>query len=590
MEKTKIFRDKLAKLIYILDKGHKRMAIGIFVMIVIGALFETLGVSAILPFIQMLTEPEILMQNGYVLFFMKFFGLSTIRTVTVMIGISIIILYVVKNIYLSVSMYCQIKYRSSICMYLRHQMMESYLNHPYSFFVKTNSGNIVQGIIEEVLRVQEFFEGLFTVSSELLVVLLILLYIFSRDILITTGIAGMGFLVFLIITFGLKRRMIRLGEQNRRAYSEIYTTTLGISGGIKDILLKKKQISFLKRFDGAVEKNEKVQAAAQFSYVIPKRLIEAMCIGGIISVILVRIVMGIDTRTFIPKLAVFAVAAFRILPSMSRIIEGFNVMQFRYAAVDGVYDNIKEAREYLGGLPKEDANKDVVTFKFKDSIRIRNLCWRYEGSDEDVLRDLNLEVHKGEAVGIIGKSGAGKSTLADIFLGLYRPVKGTVAMDGYKIYDIPDSWCRMIGYVPQDVFMFDDTIRENVAFGETQIDDAQVWKALESASLKQFVEELPEGLDTMVGENGIKFSGGQKQRMAIARALYLKPEILLLDEATSALDSETELAVMEAIASLQGSITMIIIAHRLTTIRSCDRIYEIRDHRAYEVEKNLLEF
>lgn len=220
---------------------------------------------------------------------------------------------------------------------------------------------------------------------------------------------------------------------------------------------------------------------------------------------------------------------------------------------------------------------------FTTCLKAEGVFFRYEGAEENVLENVNMTVHRGEAVGIIGKSGSGKTTLASIMLGLYQPDRGTVTIDGTSIYEMSDCWSDLVGFVPQDVFLRDATIRENVAFGEAEIDDTRVWNALERASLKAFVEELPNGLDTIVGENGIRFSGGQKQRVAIARALYFQPDILILDEATSSLDTETEAAVMEAIDFLQGSITMIIIAHRLSTIQNCDRVYEIKDHQAYEV-------
>ena len=212
--------------------------------------------------------------------------------------------------------------------------------------------------------------------------------------------------------------------------------------------------------------------------------------------------------------------------------------------------------------------------------------WQYEGQTRPVLDGVSFEIHKGQSVALIGTSGSGKTTLSDVILGLLTPAKGSVYMDGIDIYTMPKAWAGIVGYVPQSVFLIDDTIRNNVAFGLRDIDDADIWKALEQAQLKAFVETLPAGLDTIVGDRGIKFSGGQRQRVAIARALFNKPEILILDEATAALDNETEKAVMESIDALQGQITMVIVAHRLTTIRNCDSIYEIKDGKAVKRSKS----
>ena len=280
-------------------------------------------------------------------------------------------------------------------------------------------------------------------------------------------------------------------------------------------------------------------------------------------------------------------AAFRILPAISRITGYVNLLIFERPRLEGAYENIKTSRDYMKTLDNSNKSNEMgKDLLFERNLKVDNISWKYDEMTGDVLHNLSIEIRKGQSIGIIGESGSGKSTLSDILLGLYKPQCGNVTVDGYSIFDIPYAWSKMMGYVPQTVYLLDDTIRNNVAFGENDINDDDVWKALEKASLKKYVENLPDGLDTLVGEGGIKFSGGQRQRIAIARALFTKPSILILDEATSALDNETESAVMEAIESLQGTITMIIIAHRLSTIRNCDRIFEISEGRAIEVKKD----
>lgn len=589
MKAIKRFGQVLSKLYYIMGKRYRKLAVGIFFLMLIGAVLETLGISAILPFIQAMMDSQTLMAKPSIRFLMELFGISTVEGVTIMVGVIIIVLYLIKNIFLAVSVYCQVRFRTGISKQLKHQMMEAYMNRPYSFFVNINSGDIVRGISGDVPGVQIFIEDLFKFSSEVLVVVLIGLYIFHEDPAITLGVMVIALLIFITVVFGLKRKISHMGELDRISFGGINRITLEMTNGIKDIMIKKKQFFFLDIFDDRIEKNRQTQSGYQFLLAIPDRFIEAFCICGIIAVVLVRILMGVDAVAFVPKLAIFAVAAFRMLPSMTRIIASANAMIFHKISVDAVYENMKAAREYMQSIQNDTEGAiQPEPFAFQNAITVNQISWRYEGTETDVLNGLNMIIHKGEAIGIIGESGSGKSTLADILLGLYRPQEGTVEIDGRNIYDIPAAWSRIIGYVPQGVFLRDNTIRENVAFGERTVDDVKVWEALENASLKQFVESLPEKLDTVVGENGIKFSGGQKQRIAIARALYGKPDILILDEATSALDNETELAVMEAIESLQGTITMIIIAHRLTTLRKCDRIYEIKEKQAYEVKKETI--
>jgi ABC-type multidrug transport system fused ATPase/permease subunit len=260
-------------------------------------------------------------------------------------------------------------------------------------------------------------------------------------------------------------------------------------------------------------------------------------------------------------------------------------MAYSFPRLENVYHNVVEAKEYEKQREKyvkeNIVNKNVeVSTEFEQVLSINHVEWKYREQIKPVLENVTLEIRRGESIALIGESGSGKTTLSDIILGLLHPQKGSVYMDGIDVYGMPEEWAKVIGYVPQSVFLIDDTIRNNVAFGLKNVDDTDIWYALEQAQLKKFVESLPEGLDTMVGEQGIKFSGGQRQRVAIARALFSRPQILVLDEATAALDNETEAAVMEAIDALQGKMTLIIVAHRLSTIRNCDKIYEICNGRA----------
>ena len=331
-------------------------------------------------------------------------------------------------------------------------------------------------------------------------------------------------------------------------------------------------------------------------------MIEGICITAFIVMLCVKSLTGVNGAEFVSNAAAFAIAAFRILPSVGKITNNYNVIVYYQTMVEGVYRNIFEANEFAqnnelmmneqrvadGQMTQKPVSAENAA-AFHSEICLENVSWKYPNADGRVIDGLNMVIPKGHAVGFVGASGAGKTTLADMILGLLPTETGAIKMDGVDIKSIPLTWSRTIGYVPQSVYLTDDTIRNNVAFGieKEQIDDVLVWEALQQAQLKTFVESLPEGINTVVGERGIKFSGGQRQRVAIARALYYDPAILVLDEATSALDNETESAVMEAIESLQGHKTLIIVAHRLTTIKSCDEVYEIVDGKA--VKKDMAE-
>jgi len=578
------------QLMYILDKKQKRNMFFVFLVILTGAGLETLGVSIMLPFMQMLTTPEKLMEKDYIQFFANLLGIREAIGITMMTGVAIVIVYIIKNIGLAISAYIQTRYSMEMVKQMSYQTMYSYMNRPYQFFVNTSSGEIIRGVSGDAITIRQVIINLFKFLSEALVVILVGLYVITADPLMALGVILICAVCFLGIVYALKKKMAKLGLLAREADAETNKTAIQIIYGIKDIFVRQKRSMFLEIYDSANEKTCKANTGYTFAGLLPERIIETMCIGGIIIVVLMRIAMGVNTEEFIPMLAVFAVAAFRILPSISRMTGYASGFIFQRPALAAAYENIKASREYMVSQKQTNRDNELknANLSFNRCIEVNNLTWAYDEKNGNVLEDANLSVAKGESVGIIGESGSGKSTLCDILLGLYLPQKGTVKVDGYNISDIPYAWSKMMGYVPQMVYLLDDTIRNNVAFGEKNINDEDVWDALAQASLKDFVEGLPNGLDTVVGERGVKFSGGQRQRVAIARALYNKPDILILDEATSALDNETEAAVMEAIEALQGSITLIIIAHRLTTIKQCDRILKVEHGKISEVDKNEL--
>lgn len=581
MKDVHTFIQMFQHLFEILNSKQKKTSFLVLLFIIFSALFETLGVSVIMPFVQTLTEPERVMDKSYIRVLNQLFGFHSPAQVTIAVGIGVILVYILKNTFLLIASFVRTKFHTALTKDLAILVMNSYIHHPYEYFTTTNSAEILQGINGDAYSIDQIVTTIMQLLMESMIVVMIGIYLFIVDpvmafsIIMLAGICGVTIIVL------LKKRVSHLGVINRQASADLNQVSMHIASGIKDIYVMQKKKQFLNKFSKKEEKAAKTRLRYLVTGVLPERLIETVCIVGLVIVVLIRFTYVTDISNFISSLAVFAVAAFRILPSISRISGYFNALIFLRPALDAAYSNIIAAREYTvqmeGHIDKADEDD---TISFDKEIRVNHVTWHYQHGEKDVLSDASLVIKKGEAVGIIGESGAGKSTLSDILLGLYVPQNGTVTVDGRVITEIPQSWSRMTGYVPQAVFLMDDTVRANIAFGEDEIDDDRVWKALEEASLKKFVESLPEKLDTIVGERGIKFSGGQRQRVAIARALYSQPDILILDEATSALDNETEAAVMEAIESLQGSMTMIIIAHRLSTISNCDKIFEIVDGQA----------
>ena len=575
------------QLMTILSHKQRFQMIGMFIIILIGSFLELLGVSAMMPFVQALLSPNELVQKSYIQFFMKLFGVYDNRSLLIMVGIGIVIIYIIKNIYLAISSYLQVTYSHNTKRQLAVLMLKSFMDRPYSFFVENGSGVILRGVSDDMLGVYNIIFNLFKMGVEGFVVIVIAIYLIITDPILASGVLIIGLLCMAIIVFGVKKMLTRMSIAFRDASVELGKYVMQISGGIKDIIVFNRRQMFIDGYNKEYEKANVAGIRYEFSGLVPERIIEAGCISGMIIMVLIRLYMGVSAEEFVPKMAVFAMSAFRILPSISRLTGNIGTLIYGRPMLEATYENYMIAKEYTQRKQELVVNEeDTEDRSFEREIVIKDIDWQYPKGKSKVLDHINLTIRKGEAIGIVGESGSGKSTLADILLRLYEPQNGEITMDGIDVSSIPNTWTRVLTYVPQSVFLMDDTIRANVVFGSECSGDNEVWEALRKASLDVFVRELPDGLDTVVGERGVKFSGGQRQRIAIARALYVDPQIMILDEATSALDNETEEAVMEAIDSLAGTMTLIIIAHRVTTLRNCDHIYEITGGVAVERPKN----
>lgn len=583
----------IKQLNYILDKQQKKSSIVIFLCMIFGSGLELLGVSAIYPFLQMMLTPDELKKKWYVNWIYYFDSSASETSVLLFLGIAIIFIYLLKNTFMIVNTYVQTSFAAKFQRNLSAKMLSAYLKHPYQFFLNTNSSEILRGIGGDVAGVYQILLNFFTLIAETLTVIILGIFLVTTDVVMTIGAMTLAFLCLMAIIFGFKNKMKKAGRKAREA-----TKLKGKYGyqavtGVKEIMVLDRKANFIEQYNEAALLEQKAAITNGVILACPDRILEGVCIGGIIGIVCIRIAGGVDLDTFIPVLGTFAMAAFKILPSISKISTRINAIVYYQMSLQEAYKNLKEANEYESEIQKYAYNQinsdteSMGTLRFTNELTINNVTWKYLNAKESVLKNTLLTIKKGESVAFIGSSGAGKTTLADIIMGLLKPQSGTVLMDGIDIFTIPHQWAKIIGYVPQSVFLIDDTVRSNVAFGlkRDEVQDEKVWYALQQAQLREFVENLPYGLDTIVGERGVKFSGGQRQRIAIARALYENPDILVLDEATSALDNETETAVMESIDALQGSKTLIIVAHRLTTIRNCDRIYEIANGVAIERSK-----
>jgi len=552
-------------------------------MSVIGSLLETLGVSIILPLMQAIMDPGQLMRSEVFRSVARYIRIPESGLIVAMAA-GCIVVYIAKNIFLIVLSAARARFSATIQKDLGVRLMKEYISRDYQFFLKTDPHQLYRGITGDVAGVYSTVYFGLRLFAELLTCIFIGFLVLATDYVIAVGMAAVGLFCILISVLLSKTRMKRLGERARYFDTKMKAAGYQAFYGIKEVMVMHKQSYFSKEYESACNELQDATVKQTVTAECPTYIFEAICVIGLIgSIGLKSLISGVD-ESFIPGLATIAMAAFRIMPSLGRIANYANNIMFQTASLNAAYQNFKDAEAYQNQVRQIVHQDDNNHPEFEHTIQIDHLSFSYDGADSYVLKNLELSFQKGDAVGLIGSSGAGKSTVADIILGLLTPESGKVMMDGTDIRSIPDTWCRTIGYVPQSVYILNDTIRRNVAFGvsDADINDADVWHALEQAQLSDFVRALKDGLDTMLGDRGIRFSGGQRQRIAIARALYYNPEILLLDEATSALDTKTEESVMEAIDMLHGRKTLIIVAHRLSTIEKCNHIFEIVDGKAVE--------
>lgn len=585
MNKIKSFRIVVNEYRFILTTSQKRWGAVVIILTLLGAILETLGISIILPLVQVMIDPQQLRKEETAAAIIKTLGLNSDIALMWAVGVVVIIIYFIKNLFLLFLSYVRVKYACKIQRELSVEMMESYMKRGYLFFLNTSTGELLRGMKESIDYTYSSLYQLFKLLAELFTMTFICIYIMLSDIVIAMCVIFLALLCMLVVILGCQKWIKKCAETYHIYLALINKSLLQTFQGIKEVLVMRRQKYFIDFYENNYAKQQKGYIGQTVASESPAYIIEGICVIGLVIAVCFKAIHSSDTANLVPQLASFAVAAFRILPSLGRISSCFNQFMFGVPSINDTYNNFRKVRNGMRDSKKtEKESKPGIGNEFREKVSIENVVWRYPNTNENVLENISLDIKKGESIAFIGKSGAGKSTLADIVLGLLLPQRGRVMIDGVDITQIPEQRSRIMGFVPQNINLLDDTVRRNVAFGipDDEIDDDLVWKALEEAQLKDTVVSYESGLDTEIGERGIRFSGGQRQRFAIARALYCDPDILILDEATSALDTETETAIMEAIEALQGQKTLIIIAHRYSTIKGCDRIYEIANGKIIE--------
>ena len=581
------------KLMLLLDARQKKQMVGIVFMMLIGGLLETFGIALIVPLMEAISKPEDLHKSRKFRVLCDLLNLdvydlssSDLIKLTAVIMFSIMVIIVIKNIFLFFMNKVQLRFVYTNQFATSRRMMINFMQRPYEYYLNADTSVIQRNITSDVNNMYGLILSSLQLISEIIVFVSLVIYLLMEDAKMTVSLASLLVAMLLIIKYKIKPIMSKAGQENQDYYSGLYKWIDESVTGIKEIKIANKENFFINGYaDCGAGYVNAVQKYNLYNST-PRLLIESVAIVGMIGYMLISILYWhVDVKDLISPLTVLAAAAARLLPSANRINNYLTSIAYFEPFLMNVSDNLQqEINDSSISYNSDDYKKklEVEKLPVNETILLKDITYKYPNSDKYVLEHADMEVPVGKSVGIVGTSGAGKTTIVDVMLGLLQTESGHIYADGTDVMSNYPGWLKNIGYIPQTIFMLDSTIRKNVAFGyaDEDIEDEKVWQALKEASLDEYVRSLPEGLDTGIGERGIRLSGGQRQRIGIARALFEDPEVLVLDEATSALDNETEAAIMDSINKLHGRKTLVIIAHRLQTIEKCDMVYNIKDGKA----------
>ncbi len=578
-------RKIFSKLRVLLDGKQKRQMVGIVLLMLIGGVLESLGIAMIAPVMQVVIDPQQVQESAILSWIYDFFHMSSNTQLAALIMVSLIFVFVIKNVFLYFMNVVQLRFVYTNQFATSRRMMINFMQRPYEYYLNADTTVIQRNITSDVNNLYALILSCLQLISEMIVFICLVAILLSQDAKMTITIATLLVIVLLVIKFFIKPVMVKAGQDNQDYYSGLYKWIYESVTGIKEIKVANKENYFINGYaDCGAGYVNAVQKYNLYNST-PRLLIETIAIAGMVGYMLFVMAQGTSLTSLLPQLTVLAAAAARLLPSANRINNYLTSIAYFEPFLDNVSDNLQsEIHDESISYNSEDyrAKSIVEKLPVHDIIRLEGITYKYPNTDKLILDGADMEIPVGKSVGIVGTSGAGKTTIVDVLLGLLEPEEGRILADGVDVNTNYKGWLKNIGYIPQTIFMTDSTIRKNVAFGipDDEIDDAKVWQALKEAALDEYVRELPEGLDTQIGERGIRLSGGQRQRIGIARALFEDPEVLVLDEATSALDNDTEAAIMDSINRLHGRKTLVIIAHRLQTIEKCDMIYNIGEGKA----------
>lgn len=571
-------RDIIRKFLYILPKGDPFKIFVLFILMMVAAGLEVLGIGMIPAFVAIVASPERVLEYEPIQPLLSFLNITTPRDLLIWGSIALLGSFILKGGYRLAFNYFQARFLYNRRYQISHRLMSSYMQAPYTFHLERNTAELLRNITQEVnLLIGNVLTMILDVSKQAIITIAILLFLFIAEPLISllvilfSGIASGSFLYF------TKKKVKAYGKREQQHRSEMIKAVNQGLGGIKDARVLNREAEFIEKFRTEVRDSTRLLTYITYTRRIPQPLMEVTAVFSMLLIASFLVWQGRPMEAIVPIMTLFAVAIIRLMPAVKSLTSDYTHIIYNIVTLDPIYNDLKELENSSKKFRKD--RKESRPLKLESSIEARDVTYAYPNSDEQALNRVSFIIPQGDAVAFVGESGAGKTTVVDLLLGLLEPSSGEILVDGKNIQENLSAWQRNIGYIPQSIYLADDTLRSNIAFGipKKDIEDEKVMKALELAQIKDLTNRLPEGLDTILGEHGTRLSGGQRQRVGIARALYHDPQVLVMDEATSALDNITEKEITKAIESLKGERTVIMIAHRLTTVESCDRLYLMKD-------------
>lgn len=549
------------------------MCVVIIFAMLIGAVLEAIGIGAILPLISIMGSENFFVEHPEILGYMTAIGLTSHTEMIIVVSCALIGVYLIKNAYIAWETRLQIRFAVRNQMIYSKELLAEYLAKPYVFHVNNNTALLMRNVTSgPAVAFSNILIPMFQLVTELITAFVIWIMLVALDPFTAIVVAGVLSIIIIGILKIFRRKITNQGIiQNDFAVQYVKWLNQSL-GAIKETKVMHKEEFFLHEYDMAYRRYGSANGKFNFYSQVPRTIIESCVVSGLLILIIVKLLLGNTPMDIVPLLAVLALAAFRLMPSANRIVSLVNGIKFQMPLFNELYSEFCAIRDRRNQNVVNHVAPPDHKLPYNDILCVENVSFRYDDSETDVLKNVSFMIPKGKFVGIVGPSGAGKTTFVDILLGLLEPTSGRITIDGVDICTDIRAWQENLAYVPQSIYLIDGTIKENIALGmeEKDIDDRQVEKVLKMAELYDYVLALPDGIETKVGERGVKLSGGQRQRIGIARALYQQPEVLILDEATSALDNDTEKSITDTILKLKGKITILSIAHRVSTLEECD--------------------